>query len=144
MLALNLTRQNMGRIPRRRYTDGVYHVYKGRPIIMVINKLLIASYKEWHLYENGTFMKRPRGKHTRHRTFRGFAARERFAAGPCMAYQIKKFCSALNRYPISTIPPTQIPKNSVRSFGFNTLRSISMEGRLKVVTAIMNARTVPS
>ena len=38
----------------------------------------------------------------------------------------------------------QIAMNRASSFGLTALRSIIREGRLKVVTAIIKARTVPS
>lgn len=42
------------------------------------------------------------------------------------------------------IPTVQIPMNRASSFGLTALRSMMIDGRLRVVTAIIKARMVPS
>ena len=56
----------------------------------------------------------------------------------------RKTESRLKQYPTMIIPRVQIAANRVRSFGLIALPSITMEGRERVVTAIMKLRTTPS
>ena len=42
------------------------------------------------------------------------------------------------------MPAVQMKMNSARSLGFTALRSMMREGRLRVVTAIMKDKMVPS
>ena len=52
-------------------------------------------------------------------------------------------CMMLKRYPTRIIPATQIAMNIPRSFGFTAFLNMIIEGSDSVVTAIMNASTVP-
>ena len=42
------------------------------------------------------------------------------------------------------IPPVQIPRNKASNLGFTAFRSIIIEGRDKVVTAIIKDKIAPS
>jgi len=55
-----------------------------------------------------------------------------------------KYRKALNRYPTSTIPMAQIPMNKAKSLGLTAFRSMIIDGRDNVVTAIINDNTVPN
>ena len=50
----------------------------------------------------------------------------------------------LKMYPTSIIPITHIPIKTASSFGFIAFFSITSDGKLRVVTAIIKLNTVPS
>lgn len=50
----------------------------------------------------------------------------------------------MNKYPTRMMPAVQTPTNKASSLGLTAFRSIMMDGRLSVVTAIIKARIVLS
>ena len=53
-------------------------------------------------------------------------------------------CKKLKKYPTQIIPTTQIPIKIPNNFGFTALLSITRDGKLKVVTAIIKLKTTPN
>ena len=50
----------------------------------------------------------------------------------------------MNKYPTRTMPTVHTPINKTSSFGLIALRSMIIDGKLSVVTAIIKAKIVPS
>ena len=56
----------------------------------------------------------------------------------------KRYCMKLKQYPVNIIPIVHIVINTSNNLGFIAFLSMIIEGRLKVVTAIIKDRTVPN